>query len=103
MNDLIKAYINAISTDVRDKGSRKKTIGEGVGNLELGEESYYEPSEYVDPDYEKYLIDLENYNALRERQNILQGDDLDEDVRYIKSGGKTFHEEGGQRPRNSGP
>ena len=98
--EAIEQYINALTaTDIRDRASRKKFVGEGGEGVVSYDYEDYDPEMYSNPDYENYLNTLHDYQALREKQRILQGSDLAEDVRYIKSGGKTFHEEGGQTPR----
>lgn len=98
----IQEYINSLTTkDIRDRGGRKKFIGEGGNGIVSYDYEDYDPEMYSNPDYEQYLNTLRDYQALRDRQNVLQGNDLKDDVMYIKSGGKTFHEEGGQTPRNS--
>lgn len=96
----IQQYINSLTTgDIRDRGGRKKFVGEGGNGIVSYDYEDFDPEMYSNPDYEQYLNALRDYQALKDRQNVLQGSDLDEDVRYIKSGGKTFHEEGGETPR----
>lgn len=117
--ELIQNYINAMTAgDIRDQGGRKKFIGEGDGKLyayapfggltdQYGmtdTDWAYEGDQFVDPDYEQYLVALDKYKLLKDRINVLQGkesekgvgDSIYDDMKYIKSGGNTYHGDGAQ-------
>jgi hypothetical protein len=100
----IQEYINSLTTgDIKDRSGRKKFVGEGGNGIVRNDYEDYDPEMYSNPDYEQYLTTLNDYNALREKQAILQGrgtgyDGIGDDVRYIKSGGTTLHEAGWQTP-----
>ena len=102
--------------DFRDNAiSRKKNVGEGEADLYAYQKpnemtdtdwAYEDPDYFVDPDYGNYLIDANEYRILQERINELQGkesgygkgDSIRDDMKYIKSGGKTYHGEGYEEP-----
>lgn len=102
----IQDYINTLTAgDIRERGGRKKFVGEGGEGVKAWDDRADFESEWAsDPDYEAYLTQLADYQALKERQAILQGqgtsyNGIDDDVRYIKSGGRTMHDVGYQKPR----
>ena len=101
--------------DFRNNGiSRKKNITEG--NYDWYGESpaiygqnalrNYEPSDFQDPDYSNYLETDNDYNRLMQRINELKtdntspyADSIRDDVKYIKSEGRTGHLMGDMAPR----
>ena len=104
----IQDYINSMTAgDIRSRGGRKKFVGEGGEGLHAWDDSPLDNVEtdwFENPDYVAYLQQLADYQALKEKQAILQGqgtgyNGIADDVRYIKSGGRTMHEAGYQTPR----
>lgn len=74
--------------------SRKKHITEGNGDV-FAEDSLYDgtPMEDVMAQYQKMLIDR------KERMASRNNEDIRSDVRYLRSGGNTYHDPGEQMPR----
>ncbi len=78
--------------------SRKKFISEGVSEPYTDYEDVYESGAGGDfmGAYTKALLDKKAFNELR---GISQGDSVRDDVRYIRSNGRTYHDRGDQVPR----
>ena len=86
---------NSTPTNTSDRLiSRKKHITERAGDI-FTEDGLYDgtPMEDVMAEYEKMLIDR------KERRASRNNEDIRSDVRYLRSGGNTYHDPGEQMPR----
>ena len=103
------------NNDFRDNAiSRKKFYDEG--NYDWYGESpyihdesmfdYYDPEHFRNPDMAEFVLDNNNYDILQQQINSLRSDkrgyladSIGDDVRYIKSEGRSGHFPGVQAPR----
>lgn len=111
-------YLNG-KGDFRDTAiSRKKNIGDGVGNLwaesmpEENTDAFWageDVDNFVNQDYAKYVYDLAQKQLLEDRINVLQGkestpgkyDSIRDDMLYLKNNGNALHDPGDIYEANS--